>query len=176
MLQPILDIVDDGDDGEPGWSVILDADRAPVEWLPWLAQFVGVRLIAGLTEEAKRLRIKGTGGFKRGRPESIRNAARQFLIGPDGTPESATVDLVERPGGNAYRMQLTVLASEVPPGVTADTIRKAVLEQKPGGIVLNPVSIVEGDDYLTLRDDNASYDDVDSRYTDYTDAETPLTP
>lgn len=35
--------VRDTDDG-PGWSVLLDADAAPVKGLPWLAQLVGVSL------------------------------------------------------------------------------------------------------------------------------------
>lgn len=173
MLQPLLDIVDDGDNGEPGWSIILDADRAPVEWLPWLAQFVGVRMIPGLTESAMRLRVKNTDGFKRGTPNAIRAAARQFLIGPDGTHDSAFVGLTER-HGSAYRLTVTVHESEM----LADTatIFAAVREQKPAGIVLNPVSVVGGDDYLTLRDENASYTAVRSRYADYVDVETPNTP
>lgn len=175
MLQPLLDIVDDGDNGEPGWSVILDADRAPVAWLPWLAQFAGVRMIPGLTEDAMRLRIKSTDGFKRGTRKAIEAAARQFLIGPDGTPDSATVDVIER-HGSAYRFTVTVHEAEVPPGVTAEQIFAAVKEQKPGGLVLNPISIVGGDDYLTLRDENASYTAVRTRYIDYDDVETPLTP
>lgn len=175
QMQPILAIVEDDDAGNPGWSAVMDADRAPADWLPWLAQFVGVRLIAGLTEEAMRLRIKSTDGFKRGTPDAIRAAARQFLIGPDGTPDTATVDLIER-HGSAYRITVTVHESEVPPGTDISQVYAAVLEQKPAGIILNPISVVGGDDYLTLRDENASYLAVRGRYTDYEDVETPLTP
>jgi len=38
------DLVQEGPNGEPGWSVILDADRVPAYALPWLAQFVGAEL------------------------------------------------------------------------------------------------------------------------------------
>src|SRR3954471_4082795 len=56
----------DTDDGKPGWAILLDADLCPVEALPWLAQFVGVSGLAGLTEQQQRDRIKSTDGFKRG--------------------------------------------------------------------------------------------------------------
>jgi len=175
QAQSILSIVEDDDDGNPGWSSVMDVDRAPVEWLPWLAQFVGVRMVAGLDEAAMRLRIRSADGFDRGTPESIKAAARQFLIGPDGTHDTATVDLIER-HGSAYRLTVTVHEAELMPGVTADQIYAAVREQKPAGLILNPVSVVGGDDYLTLRDENASYTAVRSRYTDYGDVETPMTP
>lgn len=173
MLQPLNDIVMDGDDGEPGWSIIMDADRAPINWLPWLGQLVGVRMIPGLTEDAMRLRVKSTGGFQRGTPGAIRAAARQFLIGPDGTPDSATVDLIER-HGSAYRLVVSVLEAELAPGATADTIHAAILEQKPAGLVLEPTTVISGDNYLTLRDTNPSYTGVRGGYDDYVDVETPL--
>lgn len=171
-LDPLRSIVMDDED-HPGWSSVLDVDRAPREWLPWLAQFVGVRLPAGLDEVAERARIRSTDGFNRGTPAAIKGAARQYLRGPDGTPDTATVFLTER-HGSAYRLTVAVHASEMI--ASADVIYKAVLEQKPAGIVLNPISVVTGNDYLTLRDENASYTVVRGRYADYTDVETPETP
>jgi hypothetical protein len=45
MFQPVADVARDTPAG-PGWSAVLDLDRCPDAWLPWLAQFVGVTVIA----------------------------------------------------------------------------------------------------------------------------------
>ena len=74
------DLVRDSDEG-PGWSGVVDLDRAPVNALPWLAQFVGVELLPGLDDESQRLRIRETAGFRRGTRAAIEGAARQFLTG-----------------------------------------------------------------------------------------------
>lgn len=63
----------------PGWSPVLDVDRAPVEWLGWLAQFAGVRLRPGLAAPEQRARIKNTDGHRRGSSPALRAAARQHL-------------------------------------------------------------------------------------------------
>jgi hypothetical protein len=46
MFQIIEDLVRDTADG-PGWSVLMDLDRSPSVALPWLGQFVGVRIPKG---------------------------------------------------------------------------------------------------------------------------------
>jgi hypothetical protein len=163
--QDILSIVESGDDGEPGWSAVLDANRAPATWLPWLAQFVGVRLPPGLSEEAQRLRIKSTDGFRRGSPDAVRAAAKQYLIGPDGTPDSASVFVLER-HGSPYRLTVSTYEAQTP---DVDKVYQAVLEQKPAGLVLNPITVLTGVDYLALRDTHVDYTAVRSAYTDYSD-------
>jgi hypothetical protein len=80
MFQPVADVARDTADG-PGWSAVLDLDRCPDAWLPWLAQFVGVTVLAGSTPDAMRDRIGRTDGFKRGTPEAIRAAAQATLTG-----------------------------------------------------------------------------------------------
>src|SRR5215467_11358862 len=44
MFQEVEDLVRDSPEG-PGWSELLDLNRAPTQALPWLAQLVGVRLL-----------------------------------------------------------------------------------------------------------------------------------
>ena len=63
-----------------GWQVALDPANAPVEALPWLAQFVGTplneRLAAGMWREA----ISTPVGWRRGTVAAIKAAARPFLL------------------------------------------------------------------------------------------------
>jgi hypothetical protein len=75
----VAEIIRDRDDGRPGFAVLFDPDDCPADFLTWASQFVGVVMLPGLSEEQQRLRIKETGGAKRGTPSAIEGAARQFL-------------------------------------------------------------------------------------------------
>jgi hypothetical protein len=151
-------IRDDSTTGDLGWSIVMDVDRAPSEWLGWLAQFAGVRLLPGLSDADQRTRIKNTDGFKRGSPTAIVAAAQAFLTG------GKTVYLTER-HGSAYRLTVATKAAETP---NLAALTAAVLAQKPAGIVL-AVTTVVGTDYATLRDTHNSYTDVKNTYVDYTE-------
>src|SRR3954463_10371654 len=41
MFESVEDVARDTAQG-PGWSAVVDITRCPLDWLPWLAQFVGV--------------------------------------------------------------------------------------------------------------------------------------
>lgn len=69
-----------GDDDDPQWSVLFDPDRCPAYALPYLAQFVGERLPAGLSEARAREWIKDNPNAKRGTMRSIYLAAQRHLI------------------------------------------------------------------------------------------------
>lgn len=156
-LTQIEDVIrDDSITDDPGWSIVMDVDRAPSEWLGWLAQFAGVRLPSGLSDADQRIRIKNTDGFKRGTPTAIVAAVQPFLTG------TKTVYLVER-HGSAYRLTVATKAAETP---SIAAVTAAVLTQKPAGIVL-AVTTVLGNDYTTLRDTHTSYTDVKNTFTDY---------
>lgn len=162
LLQPLEDIIRD-QDGAPGWSQILDVDRAPEEWLPWLGQLVGVRMPDGLPAAQWRSRVKATDGFRRGSPEAIRAAARQHLIGPDGTGDSATVYLVER-NGHPYRLAVVTLTPETPDPAK---MQAAVKEQKPAGLTIT-FATVTGNTYAAIRDAFATYTLANADYATYT--------
>lgn len=156
-LQPVNDIIrDDPDTDAPGWSQALDVDRAPSEWLGWLAQFAGVRLQPGLDDASQRARIKSTDGFRRGSPGSIVGAAQQYLIG------DKTVFLVER-HGSPYRLTVTTVAGETP---DAAAVARAIKAQKPAGIVMVHATTTEID-YNALRDTHSDYDETLSLYATY---------
>lgn len=83
----------DTDDDE-GWTILFDPDRVPEAALPYLAQFVGERLPAGLSVEAQRQWIKDAPNQRRGTLASIVVAATRALVGDD-----PLVTVIERDGG-----------------------------------------------------------------------------
>jgi len=123
----IYEIVTDRDSG-PGWQILLDPELCPAAALPYLAQFVGARLTAGMSIAEQRAAIAAPEGFRRGSPAAIVAVAKRRLTG------TKTVLLVEFYTGLAYRMKIVTLESETPePEATlADILR----EQKPIGIRL----------------------------------------
>ena len=161
-MQDIEDIIRDTDDG-PGWSSIMDPDRAPVEWLPWLGQFVGVSWPANTSEQTQRDLIKGTPGFKRGTPAALVDAVRAELTG------TKTVYLIERQG-SAWALGVTTLTSETP---SAARVAAAIRSQKPAGIVVTQTAITGGD-YATLAATHTDYTDIFTTYTTY--AQIPTNP
>lgn len=72
---------DDGNVLFEGWTTFLDPDLCPAAGLPYLAQWVGERLPAGLTEAAQRQWIKDAPNQFRGTPQSIARAAQRWLTG-----------------------------------------------------------------------------------------------
>jgi hypothetical protein len=148
------------DEGVPGYAGLFDPDTVPADLLPFLGQFVGVEMLPGLTEAQQRLRIKQTDGFRRGTPKALEGAARQFLVGPDGTGETATVYIIERVGGNAYQFSVATLVSETP---DAAEVLRALLEQKPAGLVMDYATITGGD-WETLRTTHTDWADVKATF------------
>lgn len=137
------DIVRDDDAGNPGWSSLLDLDRAPSNALGYVGMFVGVRPLVGLDDADQRDRIRATSGQRRGTPEAIRSAAVPFLVG------TKRVDIYEREGG-AYRFRVRTFVSETP---DPDAVLAALLSEKPGGLVMT-YDVVGG----------MSYDELDVEY------------
>lgn len=161
--QEVADLARESDDG-PGWSSIVDPDRAPAAWLPWLAQLVGVEIpptgtpeASGLDEAAQRLRIKETDGQNRGTVAAIKGAARQYLTG------DRTAYLTER-HGSAYALAVATLEAETPSPLLVEA---ALLEQKPAGLVLVYDVIPAGGDYDALSSTHTDYADVTATYVDY---------
>jgi hypothetical protein len=164
MWQPIADIVnDDEENGYPGWSALVDIDRAPAYAFPWLAMVAGVRLTLGADEDAQREEIRRADGQKRGRPSAVLRAAKRGLTG------SQAVFIFERDGGSAYQVRLATLTSETPnPTQTAADIRAAI---PMGNVVTYEVVDVAADTYDTLWLTHRDYDEVESVFADYNEVE-----
>lgn len=164
MFDEVLDVVRDRDDGTRGWAVLFDPDLCPAALLSFPAQMQGVTLLPGLDEAAQRLRIKETDGFKRGTPKAIEGAARQHLVGPDGTGATATVYLLPNHDGPGT-LTVTTLDSETP---DADRVLAALLEQKPFWVVLEHL-VIAGGDWATLEGTHTDWADVDGQFATWAD-------
>src|SRR6266545_2761555 len=80
-LEEIDSLARDTTNGDPGWSIIVDLDRAPSSGLSWLAQFVGVVFKSGLTDAEQREWILAQAGQKRGTVNALIAATQLHLTG-----------------------------------------------------------------------------------------------
>lgn len=105
MMQYVDTLCRDGydaaDNPAPGYSQLLDINRAPTVGLPWLAQFVGVSLDDTENDDTQRYLIKNPPGFSRGSPGAILAAANQFLL------PGYTITLTER-DTSPYHLAISV--------------------------------------------------------------------
>ncbi len=152
--QVLDDLVRDGE--YPGWTSVLDIDRAPVEALPWLAQFIGVSMNVHLDEVSQRLRLRETSGFRRGTRASIEGAARQHLTG------GRLVEITER-DTSPYHFKVVTYATETP---DQNAVAEALLAQKPAGLVMN-YTVSSGQTYGQLTATNQTYDQLRATYPTY---------
>jgi hypothetical protein len=164
MYQLVEDWVRDSAAG-PGWSLLMDVDRCPVEALPWLGQFVGVRLLPNSSEADQRARIASTDGFRRGTPAAMIGAAQATLTG------TRTLRFKERSGDTAvtpeyaYYLDAVTYKNETPD--PAATLR-ALLAQKPAGLVLT-YNAIDQNTWQIVKDDNVSWQAVKTRYPTWYD-------
>lgn len=150
MVDPIEFVRDDADG--PGFSALLDVDRAPADGLGWLSMFAGVRLIGGTVAE-QRLRIDDTDGFNRGTAGAIVAAAPPTLTG------NKRVTLIER-DGSAYRLRVVTYAAETP---DAAATNRALQAQKPVGLILVH-EVRTGQVWSELVSEQASWTSTQSSY------------
>lgn len=129
MRQELSDLVADTDDG-PSWSPLLDVERCPADLLPFLAKFVGVRLVEGEDEDSARDRVRTPAGFLRGTPAALVAAAQRTLTG------TKTVVLLERDEGDAYALIVITRTGETP---DADATNRDLRAAKPVGLLLTHV-------------------------------------
>jgi hypothetical protein len=107
LVETYSDDASDDDGDHPGLTIVLDPDRAPVDGLPYLAQYVGERLAVGLTEAAQREWIKDAPNQQRGTVDSIAAAARRYLTG------LKLVGIIERDTG-ADRLTVITFTDQTP--------------------------------------------------------------
>lgn len=149
---------DDPDTGRPGWAILMDPYEAPSDFLGYLAQFVGVTTLDELSDADQRARIVGEAGFVRGTPAALEAAASRYLTG------AKTVVFQERSAGNAYNLTVLTYAAETP---NSALVLRALLEQKPAGIILDYATI-SGATYLLLRTTYATYTALKAAFVTYT--------
>lgn len=151
-------VADDPDLDIIGYGKVMDPQTAPGEWLPWLAQFTGTRLVQGETTQEHRNRIDGMEGIRRGSAKAMRSAATRTLTGTN-----PYVIFNERYQGSAYRLAIRTLASQTP---NAAVVLADLLRQKPAGIVLS-YSTITGITYDIVAAGLANYTALKNEYISY---------
>ena len=130
LLDPIADVTR-APDGSDRWLVLASPTRCPVEWLPVLAQWAGVRRRDSMSEADLRELIGPHGpGMWRGTRQSMWDAVKRFY--PPGTPDNFLY-FEERADGNAYALRVFTYSF-----VQHDeaAVRSALLHAKPAGLTL----------------------------------------
>jgi hypothetical protein len=156
LFQEVDDLARDTADG-PGWSSVLDLARCPVDWLPWLAQFVGVTLTTGLTDAQARAVIAERTGWGRGRRATIIAVIQSTLTG------AKTVYMQERYQADAYKLAVRTITAQTP---SAAATLAALVAAKPAGIVLD-FATVTGQTYDLVRVNFATYALLKAAYPTY---------
>jgi Phage tail protein (Tail_P2_I) len=113
----------------PGWQTLFDPDKCPAIALPYLAQYVGARLLPSMTEAEMRAAIKSPVAFGRGTPAQIEAVAKRTLTG------TKTVILTERYLGFPWKLRVETLTIETPEPTR--TKAEVIAEAKPIGILLS---------------------------------------
>lgn len=106
------------------WGKAMDPDVAPAVLLPWLAQFAGVQLLPGDTEEQQRYRIKQAAGFYQGTPRALVEELQLFLTG------TRTV-LLGFHTPDQWHYLVGVITSEAPSSLA---VSQAIGRQNPAGM------------------------------------------
>jgi hypothetical protein len=156
MVQDVEDVARDTDEGDPGWSAVLDIGRAPTHGLPWLAQFVGVRLDAAQSDSVQRAAIIARDGWSRGTVRSIVAAAQSGLTGDKKV-------LIRERHTSAYHFSVVTYTDETPDSVYVEA---QILAAKPAGLTFD-YDVFDGQDYEQLYNDNATYADVFANFATY---------
>lgn len=197
LIQTVDDLCRDSTDTAgnpaPGWSQILDVQRAPTYALPWLGQLAGVRVDTTLPAAAQRTQIQAEQGFARGTVAAITRAAQQYLTG------SQTVTVSERTT-DAYHLSVSVYAAQVIgqtyqalaaayPSYSALTaafaaydqyasagsaLQAAVLAAVPAGLIAT-VQVLSGASYAVLTSSYSTYSALTAAFATYA-AMTSYTP
>lgn len=164
-LEDLSSIVDpDPDTAVLGWQAVMSPTTAPVAWLKWLGQFVGVRIPAGIDEASARLRIAETDGFRRGSLGAIMGAARSYLIGDRKVVLRERYDPSDPLVDSPYHLTVFTFDDETPDPAA---VERAIVAQKPAGILLH-YEVREGQDYATLAT-VGTYGDLTTTYPTYGD-------
>lgn len=111
LMEPDADLWDLIEDPES----FLDPATVDADWLPLIATMNGARLTDGMSVAQQRAEVGNPTGWRRAKPDSIREAATQYL------PTSAEFLFLERsnpsiPGDEPAHITMLVHSADVAPG------------------------------------------------------------
>jgi hypothetical protein len=162
MYEDVKVWADDDDEGDVGWSILLDLSRCPATALPWLGQFVGARVNANLSDSDQRQQVSDVAAWKRGSVAAMIGAVKPYLTGTQSIIFSER-DSGACPSEPAYGLTIFTLTDETP---DSGAVLAALLLVKPAGIVLN-YHTVSGATYEALFTTYATYEDLYGAYDTY---------
>jgi hypothetical protein len=154
-FEMVQTLVRDTDDGKVGWSILLDPDRVPEEFLPWLRQVAGVPPIQGEAATETRERIKSGEGFRRGTPGAV--IARAALLG-------LTSFILQERHDSPWNVRFLLLNVEYTPEIVAE-----LAAMIPAGITVEyafwtgmtyQVAFDTFPTYQDMLDGTATYEDL----------------
>lgn len=157
LTKPLADIDDMVQPTARGWARAVDLDETTIP--AWYGNATGTRVPGGLTVEQQRDYVRDRASWRRGSPAAVKGAVAQLL---DPTT-SRRVDLRER-DGSPWRLGLIVwAASRI--GVTDEQLLAAATSQKPVGIVLTDVEVLEGATWDHIVAEHGTWEDVLADFT-----------
>lgn len=124
----------------PGWADLFDIDRCPASLLPYLGQYVGVRIPQGTSESVAREMVRQAAGIKRGSRQAMVSAGEALV----GVGNVRIQERRDQTGANKpYHITVYVPDNSLPPTDVLGTttlVEDAVRKQKPAGLILHFVA------------------------------------
>lgn len=139
----------------PGYAKVMTVGECPENWLPWLAQFIGVTAPPNMPVLDQELIIAAS-GMNRGTPAAIKAAVAVKLTG------AKRVDLFERSEGKAYKLTVVTYQGETPNEAEVEQLLKGE-EVVPAGIVVDYKN-VPGWIYQALAESGKTYKQIKEEY------------
>lgn len=172
MFDQIETYARDGDLGEPGWSMLIDTNRVPVEAVKWLGLITGTQLTfsqrPGESDADYLTRLRETvhdaAGQKRGTIQSITRTVANLLTG------TQTVIFKER-DTSPYHLTIITLNSETPDSAA---VQAALRDVKPAGLIID-YQVISAPTYALIRTLYADYSVVRSGFLTYQGVKTNTT-
>lgn len=159
----------DDPDYQPGWGSLFDVDLCPTQFLPFLAQMVGVSIPTGTDDTDARQLIRVEQGMQRGTVAAIVAAASRFLS--SGSPTLFERTAADGSTPDAYHFVIVVTTADVTDAVQ---LAAAVDACKPGGVMW---TLIETSSW-TIAELEAAYTtvaDVEAAFVNIAHLETDVT-
>lgn len=168
MFQPLDDFVKDGFEGEPGWSQVLDLQRAKDDWLPWLGQWVGYYVStqsgidASLWSTRERTRIISRSAHRRGTVAALIETAQDMLTSPKN------VIIQERfgPVSTAHTITMSVYINQL---TTSQSLFAAELQKRKAAGLILYINFLTGVEWSTLIANQATWAVVTSKFVNWSE-------
>lgn len=144
-----------------------DPTTADPEWLPWMAQLVGVKLEPGFTEQqARDAVLYASAGWRAGTKQAIADAAKSELT---GTKYAAVYDHAITGPGNGGQWDVLIITRPTETPDPAKLLAAVVARgAKPAGVVLRHRAIESSWD--TVESENPTWADITETWDELQEA------